>query len=267
MALYDLGGSGPTLLLAHATGFCGQVMAPLARHLTSAFHCLALDFRGHGESQTPVATDLRWSGLADDVIAAAAACGGDDAPVFALGHSSGGAAVVMAAARRAELFRSLFCFEPVLWPDPGAAVRRAEKLAEGARRRRASFASRDEAFANYASKPPFAWMDERVLRAYVEHGFVEADDPAVTLRCAPEVEAEIYLNGATNDGFSDLSRVGCPVVIARGTERGALERDIAEAQVAALANATLEDFDGLSHFGPLEDPARVAAKVVRDLGP
>jgi pimeloyl-ACP methyl ester carboxylesterase len=261
VAVYELGGNGPPLLLAHATGFCAQVLAPLAEHLTESFRCLALDFRGHGRTHTPTHLDFQWSGFADDVIAAIV--GNWRGPVFGFGHSSGGAAILTAAARRPELFSALFTFEPVLWPDPSAALPRAEKLAEGARRRRARFASRAEAYENYASKPPFSWMNERVLAAYVDHGLVESEDGAVALCCPPEVEAQIYVQGAANDAFSDLARVRGPVVVARGTERGAIERSIAEAQVAALADATLEDFDGLGHFGPLEDPARVGAEVVR----
>jgi pimeloyl-ACP methyl ester carboxylesterase len=261
VALHELGGSGPPLLLAHATGFAGHVLAPLADELADQFRCYALDFRGHGDTRTPAGIDFRWTGLADDVVAAIGHA--DLAPVFAFGHSSGGAAVLMAAARGPELLRAVYCFEPILWPDPGAARERAEGLAAGARRRRAGFATREEAYANYKSKPPFAWFDDAALRAYVDHGLEDQDGGTVALKCPPEVEAEIYLAGAANEAFEDLSRVTCPTVIARGTERGAIGREIAEAQAAAIPGARVEDFDGLSHFGPMEDPARVAEALSR----
>ena len=50
IATYDLGGAGPTLLLAHATGFHGLVWLPLADHLRRRFHCQSFDLRGHGRS-------------------------------------------------------------------------------------------------------------------------------------------------------------------------------------------------------------------------
>ncbi|HUQ63838.1 MAG TPA: alpha/beta hydrolase [Acidimicrobiales bacterium] len=264
VALHDLGGTGPPLLLAHATGFHGRVFAPLAEHLRERFHSWAIDFRGHGESRTPLDIDFQWSGLADDVIAAVAF---GDAPVYGFGHSSGGAALLMAAARSPELLQSAFCFEPILWPDPGAARPRAQQLAEGARRRRATFPTRADAYDNYASKPPFSWLDDSVLRAYVVDGFAIRDDGTVGLRCAPEVEAQIYLQGAANDAFGGLGRVTCPVAVARGTERGALEREIVEAQAAALPKGSLAEFPGLGHFGPLEDPRTVADAVLRAFGP
>ena len=53
VAYYDFGGNGPPLLLAHATGFCGPVLAPLAARLRARFHCVALDLRAHGASDRP----------------------------------------------------------------------------------------------------------------------------------------------------------------------------------------------------------------------
>lgn len=257
VAVYDLGGRGPVLLLAHAAGFHGHVLGPLAEHLADSFRCVAFDFRGHGDSPLVPGATLEWSGFADDVIEVAGASG--DAPVFAFGHSSGGAAVLMAAAKRPDLFESLFCVEPVVWPDPGAARERAEALAAGARRRRASFASRAEAFDNYGAKPPFAWFDEKALQAYVNHGLTDGG----VLKCTPEVEAQVYLQGTRTDAFDDLKRVTCPVVVARGTERGALAREIAEEQVRALPSAELVELEGLSHFAPMEDPGAVARAVKR----
>ena len=43
VAAYDLGGKGPPLLLAHATGFHAHVFVPLAGRLAGRFHCFAFD--------------------------------------------------------------------------------------------------------------------------------------------------------------------------------------------------------------------------------
>jgi pimeloyl-ACP methyl ester carboxylesterase len=56
VAVHDLGGDGPPLLLSHATGFNGPVFAPLAHALAGRFHCWAMDHRGHGSSERPTAT-------------------------------------------------------------------------------------------------------------------------------------------------------------------------------------------------------------------
>ena len=50
--VHDLGGEGPPLVLAHATGFHGRVWEPLAAHLTG-FHLWSIDMRAHGDSTAP----------------------------------------------------------------------------------------------------------------------------------------------------------------------------------------------------------------------
>ena len=58
--VHDLGGTGPSLLMAHAPGFHGRVFAPVAAHLARRFHCFALDFRGHGDMLAPPAWEVDW---------------------------------------------------------------------------------------------------------------------------------------------------------------------------------------------------------------
>jgi pimeloyl-ACP methyl ester carboxylesterase len=259
IAVHDLGGDGAPLLMVHATGFHGHVFEPMARPLAGMFHCWALDVRGHGDTATPAGLDFEWRGFADDVLAACEVAG--DGPVYGFGHSSGGAALLMAEARRPGTFAGLFCYEPVVWPDLAAIKERAEGLAEGARRRRQGFASRQAAYDNYASKPPFAWMDPAALKAYVEHAFRDCEDGTVALKCRPDDEAAIYLKGAENDAFPLLAHVASPVVIVRGTQRMAIESEIVDAQLAALPQGREFTMDGLGHFGPLEQPAVVAEAV------
>src|SRR6266540_5356830 len=84
LALHDLGGDGPPLLLCHPTGFHAMVWAPLAQHLRATAHCWAVDFRGHGDSTLPDDGDLRWSGMGEDVLAVVdfLATSGSEGPVL-----------------------------------------------------------------------------------------------------------------------------------------------------------------------------------------
>ncbi|HEV3401742.1 MAG TPA: alpha/beta hydrolase [Acidimicrobiales bacterium] len=260
VAVHELGGAGPDLLIVHGTGFCAGMMAPLAAELTSSYRCAGVDLRGHGASPVVPGVGYHWHDLAGDVLAALDAL--EVAPAYAVGHSSGGAALLLAASRDPSRFEALWCFEPIVWPDPVALRDRAQGLAAAASRRRAVFASREEAAANFASKPPFSGFDPRVLAAYLDCGFAERADGTVELCCPPEVEAEMYRMGVTHDGFSRLPRVACPVTVARGDRSEALGQEVVVAQVAALSRGQAVELDGLGHFGPLEDPARVAAAVL-----
>ena len=265
LAVQDRGGAGPPRLLAHATGFCGGVLAPLAAGLAGRFHCWTYDARGHGDTEAPAGLDWNWAGFADDVLAVVDGLGLQGASGF--GHSSGGAALLDAEARRPGTFAALFCYEPIVWPEiTEELIASRQPLIRGALKRRDRFASREEAYENFSAKPPLETLDPRALRAYVDCGFT-SDPEGVRLKCPPSVEAAIYRAGLVHDGFSRLPQVGCPVTVGLGGRSVAVERPVAEAQAAALPHGTLVTFDGLGHFGPLEAPATMAARILETVAP
>jgi pimeloyl-ACP methyl ester carboxylesterase len=264
VAFTDLGGDGPPLLLAHATGFHGHVWRPVARRLADTFHLFTSDERGHGD--TPPREDgvFEWQGFARDALAVIDELGLERP--FGFGHSAGGAALLLAELDRPGTFRSLYCFEPIVPPigEDGmpAIPMQGNPLAAGARRRRDEFASRDEAFDNYASKPPFSVLRSDALRAYVDHGFADTADGSVRLKCRPESEARTYEMGGQHGAFGRLAGVRCPVTIAYGETTTTFGPTAFAMQADRLPHGRLEELPRLGHFGPLEDPAAVAASVV-----
>ena len=134
-------------------------------------------------------------------------------------------------------------------------------LAAGARRRRATFESFDAAYANYASKPPFDALDPEVLRAYVDGGFRTQEDGTVTLKCRPEVEAQVYEMGSQHDAYAHLAEVTCPVTVGFGAEAPFSPATFARPIAERLTEGRLDPHPDLGHFGPLEDPATIAGSV------
>ncbi len=269
IATYDLGGTGPDLLLVHATGFCAAVLEPLAAALAPSFHCTALDLRFHGRSgRSP--RDHRWDRFGEDVLAVVDQLGLEHP--YGFGHSCGGASLLLAEEERPGTFAGLFCFEPVVFagpPEPPVTV--GNPLAEGALRRRETFPSAEHAFANFAGKPPFGTLDETVLRRYVEAGFevVPADEggdgATIRLRCRREDESGVYAHGHSHAAFVHLDRVACAVALACGAATDAFGPDALAADAARLPSATVDVVAGLGHFGPLEQPGRVASLVAERL--
>jgi pimeloyl-ACP methyl ester carboxylesterase len=258
LEVHDLGGDGPPLLLVHATGFHGLVWEPLASHLTG-YRRWSIDMRAHGDSTAPLGRSLEWDGFADDVLAVVDALGLERP--FAVGHSKGGAALLLAEQRRPGTFGSLYCWEPVVMPPEIAIGYQPDNpLSNGARRRRPTFASHDEAFENYAAKPPFSRLDAAALRAYVDHGFAMNDDGTVTLKCRPENEADVYAHGTAHQAFRSLDLVRCPVTIAVGVE-DTVPAIFGRPISAALPAGHIESHPELGHFGPLENPQIVAASI------
>jgi pimeloyl-ACP methyl ester carboxylesterase len=263
LAVHDLGGEGPPLFLAHANGFHGRVFAPLATRLAGSFRSIAHDFRGHGESSPTAGGEYDWNGFGDDVLAVIDALA-LERPMNAVGHSLGGAALVLAELRRPGTFSSLYLYEPIIFERP--EMTGANPMAERARKRRETFDSFDAAYDNYANKAPLDSLAPEALRAYVDHGFEPLPDGTVRLRCRGETEARIYEQSTTHAAYARVGEVTCPVTIAAGRDDGFGPATFAPLLVERLANGRLERFDDLGHFGPLEDPDRLATAILRTSG-
>jgi pimeloyl-ACP methyl ester carboxylesterase len=261
-------GARPAALLVHANGFHGRVFAPLAARLTCAGRRFAPDLRGHGDSDTPAALDaLGWEDFADDVLAVVDALAIDR--LLGIGHSLGGAALLLAEHRRPGTFAALFVYEPVVFPpddEPAELLPDADNpMVQGALRRKDLFASYQDAYDNFASKPPLDVLDPDALREYVQHGFAPNPDGTVSLKCRGETEAQIYRTGRDHRAFERLAGVGCPVTVACGAAEPFGPSTIAPVVAARLPHGRLERFDELGHFGPLERPAVLAAAIDRAL--
>jgi pimeloyl-ACP methyl ester carboxylesterase len=214
-------------------------------------------------ADTPEEIDFAWPGFGDDAVAVLDSdLVPSGAEVHAAGHSMGGAALVMAASRRPELLRSLWLFEPIV-PPPGSLLSGdgPNPMADGARRRRPTFASLEAAIANYASKPPLERLDPAALREYVEGGFEPQPDGTVALRCRPEWEAATF-DGARHSGaWALLPDLELPVRVVSGVPEPFGPALFAPAVAEALPNGSLDQHPELGHFGPLEAPAAMAAEL------
>jgi pimeloyl-ACP methyl ester carboxylesterase len=264
LALWDLGGTGEPLVAVHATMLCGHLWAPLARQLP-AFRWWAPDLRAHGHTRTPADADLSWPAMAADVLATIDHLGLEG--VRGVGHSMGAAALLLAEMARPGTFSALWLYDPVVRPSPAPGEPVPDSvLAQGARRRRATFPSRRAAFDNYSSKPPLGSADPEALAAYVEWGFEELADGSVRLRCPPDVEATIYGFGAVHGAFERLDEVRCPVTVVHGHPEEDRPSVWAPQVVARLARGRELTVPELSHFGPLEDPGGMARSIADAFG-
>ncbi len=270
MHAYDWGGTGPDLVLAHATGLHAHVWLPLVARLRASFRCIGVDLMGQGASSLPTNSDYSWNGVAAGLVSVLEHFGlarrGD---VYGIGHSQGGFAVLEAELRRPGTFASVFGYEPVVfpqvpgrnpgdpWPDNPMAVLTS--------RRRRTFASAEAAIANFAKKPPFGQCDRSVVESYVYWGFrltgvVDDDGKAeIGLVCSPETEAGLFRASVT-DIFSRLSELRCHVTYGLGEEAGNFG-EIVPLAAAATPNGELLRLPGRTHFGILEGTDEMAVII------
>ena len=118
----------------------------------------------------------------------------------------------------------------------------------------------------------FAWAGMRddllavvdALAAYVRDGFVDDGDDGeggVRLACAPLTEA-LTFEAEGSLSVTEITGVAMPVVVAAGrSEPPPNPAQYAPHVAAALPRGTLVEHEHLGHFGPLQDPDRIALDV------
>ena len=259
IATVEWEGQEPPILYAHATGFHKWVWRKLAQLVGR--RAVAMDFRGHGDSGKPP-DDYRWSHFAGEVLAVL-----DrlrlPVPIDGVGHTLGGGALLLAEQRRPGTFRRLVLYEPVVFP--ALPHDRPNPLVGGARRRRMVFTSLDDARESYGAKPPFRSWDPEILDDYVRHGLFERPDGRWELKCAGEIEAQVYENSRGSGAWDRMGEVRCPTLVVSGTDASNYLSSLADVQAAALGDGHLIRIDGGGHFAPMEQPAELARLITEFL--
>lgn len=258
----------PRLHWAHATGFHARTYEPMLTDLAKHFDVHAWDMRGHGESRQAAKTQTfqGWKTFYRDLVALLDA---SPEPMWLAGHSIGATTSLAAAVRRPEKVKGLVLVEPVLLPFSFGLVLRAARLfgvadkmsmAAAAKRRKAVFASRQEAYDNYRSKRAFSTWPDVWLKAYVEHGFIEAQEDAVQLACPPSWESLSFMHTEPNalrwlKNSAVLSKLPIQILAA---EKGSTFPAISHARIQNnLPHAHIEILPKSSHFLPMEQPSAV----------
>jgi pimeloyl-ACP methyl ester carboxylesterase len=262
----DFGGAGrPDLLLLHGTGMHAWVWAPIAEALVDRFHVLALDHRGHGDSDKPD-EDYVWTKFADDLTAAVDAMRLNRPMV--VGHSMGGAVALIAEGRRPGLFSRALFIDPIVMEesyyeklDPAD-----NPLAVKTARRRSRWPSVEEAVALLSAKPPFDAWSERALELYVRHGTEGAPEGGVRLKCPPEIEARVFRDSHAFNPWPLVERFRAPVLLLGGKNDDRPAWKQIRRLSRTLPDARLIEFDDHGHFLPMENAALTVERIAEWFG-
>ncbi|MEK7872620.1 MAG: alpha/beta hydrolase, partial [Chloroflexota bacterium] len=250
----------PPVLLCHATGFVSAVWSCLGDTLAHrGFRPIAPDTRGHGLSDKP-ASDYSWYTLAEDVYCFVEALGLRQ--VAAVGHSAGGTSLVVCEAQHSGTLGRIVLIDPVLRLPQERLDGRSHWLAEGARRRRMVWPSREEMVRSFRERPPLASWREDLLRAYVEAGTRLLPDGRAELLCPGPIEAQVYEAGGNLDPWPDLPRVRCPVLSIRGERSETFSGAAAGKLMELVSDCRVVTIPSAGHFVPMERPVEVAELVI-----
>lgn len=263
LACWDFGGAGPPLLMLHGTGMHGRCWAPVARRLTEGLRPLALDMRGHGASGPSVSGSYGWELFAADALAVLDQLElGGKGGVLGVGHSAGATALLLAEEARPDSFTRLWGWEPIMAvPGFDLTSRNSAQLAVRARKRRSQFGSPEEARAHFEGRGQFTEFAPESLEGFLDGALVEAGDGTLRLACDPEDEARMYEGALTQGAWERLPQVRCGVRLLGGGRSTAVPPDELGPIAARLPAAAMNIMPALTHFGPFEAPAAIAADI------
>ena len=272
---WDFGGSGGLALLHHANGLCAATWAPVAVRLAEHFHVIAVDARGHGDSQGfDTSGSADWHLFAEDLAALVEVLlesHGHDHVALGLGSSLGGVVTAAAAAQRPGRFSRIVMLDPPIHPTANllaglglevtGLMDPRGQLAQMARRRRSVWPSRDVVREKWAHKPLFAAWTESAFELYLREGFRDTVDGEVELKCDPAVEAHVFATTGSLDPLDYAPRVDAAVSLVRASD-GDMSAPLLRAVADLMPRGEYHEIDG-GHLLPLEKPEEVVEHVLR----
>jgi len=244
----------PPVVLLHGVTGHARVWDHLAERLVPGRRVLALDQRGHGDSDPAPDDDYRVGTMADDLAAFA---GSLRLERFTLvGHSMGGRIAITYAADHAARLDRLVIVD--IGPDiDRVGLQRVRDLMAKSPER---IESEEWAVEYIRRANPLQNID--MLRERVRHGLKRLPDGELTWKYAKGLR-DLMREGRGDavDLWEPLPRIPCPTLIVRGAASDILAPDVAKTMVERLPDGRLVEIEGAGHTVPADRPDEFVREI------
>ena len=248
----DWGGqeAQPMVLLHGMTGTCHS-WDFFASAMRRDYHVLALDQRGHGDSQW--ADSYAADDFLADLDAFLDALGLDR--VILIGHSMGGRNAIMYAARYRAKVTHLVSVD--IGPEIGQA---------GLERIRQTRAAEPPVFGNLEAARRYIRLgeprySEAVLEHQLRHSLRERPDGKLEFKCDGQFLTMSVSRPPVEELWSYVRQLTCPTLIVRGALSDILLHDVALGMQQKVPNSRLVEIEGAGHSVPCDNPEAFEAAV------
>lgn len=224
----------PQILLLHGGNQSSHSWDLVSLHLADRYHVLALDQRGHGDSEWAPDLDYSIDAMVGDAAAFSAAVGLQRPIVF--GHSMGGRNTLSLALAHRELARALVIV------DVGPEIsKEGAKTIQNFVIRNIEFDDLEIFLDNVVAYDPFRSREhiERTVKYNVLRRVDGKYVSKVDHRRIPQRNADLTLD--------QMSTLDLPVLVVRGAESNILTPDGADRFVAALPQGQLVTVSNTGH--------------------
>lgn len=245
----------PALVLLHGGAVTGRTWGPFCALLAHKYRLIAVDMRGHGDSEWPRDAHATHNTMAEDVRQIITQLQ-LERPVV-VGHSVGGMLLMRLMVHTPELLRGAVLVDvgpEVAYPgwEPKKEVHETVRLYE----------SVDEYVSRQA---PRMKRSEEHMRRNAQHELMQREDGLYQLKFDPRHPMG-GLDGRFMPGMPDLEalrRVTLPTLVARGAQSWFLLQDAAERLAQTLPRGELAVIPDCEHMVYTDNPAALAQAVDR----
>jgi pimeloyl-ACP methyl ester carboxylesterase len=269
---WDWGNFGPAMLLVHPSGAFGRIWDPLAKLIYDKFHIIAVDLRGHGDSDKPKGGYSAEAGSRDvlqliDLLKLKS--------VVFVSHSLGTRiGIVLAAENPRAVNRFVMVGAPhyaALFPDSPDAKEERERFHERARmwaRIPKVLSSKEEAMA-FLRRPLslLRGFDNQVLNFIISSNTNQLPDGRIEWKWDPEAVGSGLMH-APDDLTGYVSRLKCPILVPYGVRKFEQTPERIQAMKERLPTSRWVPIHDAEYYIFLEKPeelARVILEFAADL--
>jgi pimeloyl-ACP methyl ester carboxylesterase len=260
----------PSCLLLHGFGHHSRIWDPLARHLQTDYQVLALDLRGHGDSDWDADRDYSHAALLQDLVALTARLELDN--FHLVGHSLGARVAMLFAADYPQQVASL----TIIDTGPEADPRGIRRIRMDAVRQPSTFANLHSYREWLGARHPLAcprglqYLADHGVRQTGSHWLVKTDPAFVAALWQQDFASTTDDPGCTplsQTLWQCLARTHCPTLVLKGQISSILRRDTAIRMVErCLARSELDVVPMAGHAVLLDNPEYCIAAISSFLG-
>ncbi|KAF9435920.1 hypothetical protein BGZ76_005244 [Entomortierella beljakovae] len=260
-------GSTPSLIFAHANGFCKETWEPLISRMNPRWtsgDLYAFDCRNQGDSavinKDVLEKTFDWYSYANDILKVIDTFGIKN-PI-AVGHS------ILAETIRPGTFSAIVAIESTMFPK---FIFTSSPLAENhfgqkSLRRRDTWKHKTEAKQSLLESSFFKTWHPEALDHYVEYGMIDIENEdgstSTTLKCPKYQEAITFAHEGTglNDAYEQMSEVDAPIYHLTGSKSDINMQELAKMKADRCKNGALDIVEG-GHCVNFEKPQECADLV------
>ncbi len=256
---------GVPLLLLHGFGNDAHVWEDFAPTVAPYYRTLAVDLRGHGDSDRDPERRYEYESFVRDLEAATAALGIER--LVLVGHSLGGRVAMLFAGRHPDRLAGLVIVDAGPELDPRGTTRIRLDVEKQADVSFTSIGDYERALSHaYPAAAPtvLARLARHGLRRREDGRFERKTDPAFHASRAGMDEGALAEREreSTQKLWDALGRVRCPTLVVRGAASDILSAECADRMVeGALANGQLAVVPRAAHSVMIDNPEGFARAV------